>query len=731
MPRRLPALSLLALAISSIAHGQTLDSRDDWGGVGLLQTPSARMAEEGEFAVTASRTSPYTRYNFSLQPFPWLEGNFRYTNVTGVPYGPEWLSGDQHYKDKSVDVKVRLWQESRYLPEVAAGVRDLGGTGLFASEYLVASKRFGSVDASLGFATGYMGSRGDFANPLGAIKERFKTRPDTSSGTWADTGQVSWKDMFRGRVGVFGGVNWQTPWDRLALKLEYDGNDYSQEGRGLQIEQDSPINLGAVFRLGESAQFTVGWERGNEAVVGLTLRSNFAKLRPAPKPLDPPPVALKPRATRAGDAADDADGIPYRDAAALASARREQVVQAHTAVDWADVSAQLYQNAGVDVERIGVRGNELIVAGVQGQYYQPAQSLGRMARILDGVASDDIEWFTLANRRTGLDVAETSIHRDSFADYVDGRIGLDELMRRVELNPPSQQKREPLHEVPVKPFSQSTGFGYSQIIGGPDGFILYQVSANYNANWWFNKNLWLAGTASYNLLNNYDKFRYDAPSNLPRVRTDMRQFVTTSDFTIPNLQLTGTYQFSRDVYGMAYAGLLEYMYGGAGGELLYRPFGERWALGVDANWVKQRSYRQNASFRDYEVGTGHATLYYTFGEQQRVAMALSAGRYLAGDWGATLSLTRVFDNGATMGAYATKTDVSSEEFGEGSFDKGIYFSIPFDFLLPRSTQSRGNIMWQPLVRDGGARLIRRYNLHTLTGDRNTDFFYGNRDRIGE
>ena len=28
-----------------------------------------------------------------------------------------------------------------------------------------------------------------------------------------------------------------------------------------------------------------------------------------------------------------------------------------------------------------------------------------------------------------------------------------------------------------------------------------------------------------------------------------------------------------------------------------------------------------------------------------------------------------------LGAYATKTDVSAEEFGEGSFDKGIFFQF--------------------------------------------------------
>ena len=44
---------------------------------------------------------------------------------------------------------------------------------------------------------------------------------------------------------------------------------------------------------------------------------------------------------------------------------------------------------------------------------------------------------------------------------------------------------------------------------------------------------------------------------------------------------------------------------------------------------------------------------------------------LAGDKGVTLDLSRRFKSGFTMGVFATKTNLSAEEFGEGSFDKGF------------------------------------------------------------
>ncbi|MEZ0471190.1 YjbH domain-containing protein [Luteimonas salinilitoris] len=732
-----PVLGLLALGVCAGVHGQTLSSQSDWGGVGLMQTPSARMAEPGELAFTATHTSPYSRYNVSMQPFSWLEGTFRYMNVTSLNYGPEGLSGDQHYKDKSIDVKLRLWRESRWLPEVALGIRDLGGTGLFSGEYLVASKRFGPVDVSFGAATGYLGNRGDFGNPLGALDDRFETRPSPSSSV-VNAGKFGLGSMFRGRVGMFGGIAWQTPWERLELKLEYDGNDYRHEPRNIRIRQSSPINIGAVLTAHPNVQFSLGWERGNEAMVGITLRTNLDQAISMAKPLDPPAVAPRERdataeGTAAAGARADGGSAPgfHRDAADKAHAERERNLQALAGTDWEAVADLLHDNAGFNVEQIQLRGSELLVTGAQGRYFYPAKGLGRSARILDHAAGPNVEWFTLVNTTFGMPMAEASIHRGKFADYLEGRIGLDDLTRNVELNPPSRQRRDVLYQAPLDRFDHDLALGFGQTIGGPDAFFLYQVSADYAASYFFSRSLWLSGAASANLLNNYDKFRYDAPSNLPRVRTDLRRYLTTADVTFPNLQLTGVRQLSRDVYGMAYAGMLEYMYGGVGGEVLYRPFGERWALGLEANWVKQRGFRQNASFRDYEVATGHATLYYQLGEDPRIRATVSAGRYLAGDWGATFNLARVFDNGAIMGAYFTMTDVSSEQFGEGSFDKGIYFSVPFELFLPRSTRARSTVLWNPLTRDGGARLGRKYHLYDLTDERDRSFFFENIDRIDE
>jgi hypothetical protein len=136
---------------------------------------------------------------------------------------------------------------------------------------------------------------------------------------------------------------------------------------------------------------------------------------------------------------------------------------------------------------------------------------------------------------------------------------------------------------------------------------------------------------------------------------------------------------------------------------LWQPANQVWGLGAEINWVQQRDFDQLFSFRDYDVVTGHASLYWDTG-WHGVSAQIDAGRYLAGDWGGTFKLKRRFSNGWEMGAFATFTEVPFSEFGEGSFDKGIVLTIPFDWALPFESRSQYSTVIRPLTRDGGQQL---------------------------
>ena len=99
-------------------------------------------------------------------------------------------------------------------------------------------------------------------------------------------------------------------------------------------------------------------------------------------------------------------------------------------------------------------------------------------------------------------------------------------------------------------------------------------------------------------------------------------------------------------------------------------------------------------------------------------MQLHAGKYLAGDKGLSLDFSRRFNSGFVVGIFATKTNLSSVEFGEGSFDKGFYFSIPTKLFYPDFRSGVISFGLHPLTKDGGSFLTQQNQLFSIFGETN-------------
>ncbi len=667
------------LSPQSSTHSKGLGlTSSDWGSVGLLQTPTARMREEGDFAFTLNRVYPNTNIKVFLQPFDWLEVGFGYISISNRLYGPA-IAGSQATKDKNIDAKFRISEESAYLPQVAIGMRDIAGTGLFSGEFFVANKRAGDLDLSLGMGWGNVGGRGDVSNPLGSIFPGYKLRKGADVG---QGGTFSPGTYFSGPAALFGGVQYQTPWQPLILKLEYDGNNYQNQAQGNNLVQNSPWNFGVVYRAANSMDISLGIERGNTAMLSVTLHTSLSKMS-MPKLSDPARVPVV-------------------------------VSRPELAPDWAKTSRDLAVQTDWPVRSIEQNGHDLRVTLDDADAGYWPDRVGRAASVLHRDAPAFIDRFTLVYRKHGLDLAEHRIDRDAWVE------------QKTQALAPTEQREAVIAQAPVRPeagtplfqgarpaFEASPGMNFNYSLGGPNDFILYQLAATAKAKLRLADDTWLQGGVQLGLIDNYNEFTYTAPSNLPRVRTFIREYKTTSNFTMPNLQATHTGKLTENQYYSVYGGYLEEMFAGAGGEWLYRPFESRLAFGVDVNAVQQRDFRQDFNLRSYRVATGHATVYWDTGWNNVHAKA-SVGSYLAKDVGATIEVARTFHNGVRMGAGFTKTNVSAEQFGEGSMDKWLFFSIPFDAMLTRSSSSTANIIWKPLTRDGGAKLDRAVTLYDVT-----------------
>ena len=646
----------------------------NFGTSGLLQAPSARMRPEGTLLFSRTRVDPYTHMNIVMQPLKGIEFGLRYTAIGDRLYGPEFFSGSQTYKDKGFDLKAGIWEESRFIPAVAVGLRDLAGTGLFSSEYVVASKRLWDFDMTAGVGWGQM-----------AGARRAGGAGVATGGTFAVT------NYFSGPAKPFAGLQWSS--GQYVFKAELDPNDYRNEPNGSgSLARRSRYNFGLTYRPYRWLDLTAGWERGNTLGLTFTFHTDVSQLQ-IPKFGDLPAVPVSP-------------------------------IAPVSAPDWKKTAGDVKAQTGWSVGSVRAAGANLSVeldepGGTYRQY-----RVDRAVAVLHRDAPQDIKQFTLRNNAFDIPMSEYVVDRTR---WVESR--LEPKTPRGDV--PASVVREntaPEGKVLFKneeePFLTGFRIGYGQHLGSPAGFILYQVYASQSiAMRLGSRSTWLTGSVRYRLIDNFDKFKYDGFSGLPPVRTYLRRYMIDSRLTIPELMITHARKVSNNQYVSLYGGYLEEMFAGAGAEWLYRPFASRFAFGVDVNLVKQREFVQRFGFLDpaYQVATGHATAYWDTG-WNGVELRASVGRYLAKDLGATVEAVKTFKTGVTVGAFATKTNVSAEQFGEGSFDKGIFLSIPFDAMFTKSTPGSYSTLYRPLTRDGGAKLVRPMQLYGLTGLRDRRLF---------
>ena len=243
----------------------------------------------------------------------------------------------------------------------------------------------------------------------------------------------------------------------------------------------------------------------------------------------------------------------------------------------------------------------------------------------------------------------------------------------------------------------------------PDRPVRTEVGAQVTASYRPTPGLTFSGKLRYALAGDIESSARVSDSRIEPVRTYGVRYARESELQINSLTAEYMFRPGKNLFGRVSAGYLETMFGGVSAELLWYPIGARLAFGSEVNFVQQRDFNGLLGFQDYKVVTGHASAYYDF--SNGFLGQVDAGRYLAGDWGATVSLDREFNNGFRVGAYFTMTDVSSTDFGEGSFDKGIRIEIPLSWMTGKPSKKVLKQTIQPITRDGGARLNVDNRLH--------------------
>jgi hypothetical protein len=649
---------------------------NDFGVGGVLDVPSARMAPENTFTSTYSRKDVADIYAIAYQPFPRLETSFRYTifnprEKSPVP-GTRCVANANNcdgLRDRSFEVKWRLLEESELIPQLTLGLRDIIGTGAWGSEYIVGSKQLGNFDLSVGMGWGRLSERRSASNPLIHLNDRFSVR-DASFGLG---GEFSVKSYFRGPdIGVFGSARYSIPAWRLDLLAAYNSDSYAREVAFGTIDAPNALSIGLEWQASPGVRLALSRQQG-----GIAFKLSAA--------LDT--GARSPRKSPNNFGAGKGTAPP---------------ANFERGLTWWPRLTHDAETSGVFIKDLRWDDEQSITLRYKNLSYQlEADAIRRTLALVDQYAPMKVENVQLVGEALDLPTHTVRYRRPAG--------GASALLARaaspIEVGPPIELTTLPAETRPVSyPHGgMDLGLNLRAYIFDPDHPFLYQLSlrargeVELGAGWSFG-GIWVQ-----NIDSQFDRIVREGGSALPPVRTDLKRYLQEGESGIDQLALVKRGKVGRDFYYQAYAGILEEMYSGIGAELLWRRADLPFAVGANLNGLRQREFDKMFGLREYQTVTGHVSFYWAT-PLKNVDAAVHVGRYLARDTGATLEVSKRFANGWVVGAFATLTDVPFEAFGEGSFDKGLIFSIPFDLYSPRNTGGGYRTILRPINRDGGRML---------------------------
>lgn len=640
------------------------------GTPGLIDMPTAEVAPDSTLSFTYSKMGQMTTQGtLSFQVTPRFSASFRYSKAPGT-----YAKGFTF--DRSFDLRFRLLDETTYMPALSLGLNDFLGTGLYAGEYVVATKSFGEkFRATAGLGWGRLASFGSFASPLG-------TRPANPVGYGGKLNYVQW---FRGPVAAFGGLSYQAT-DKLALKAEYSSDAYVREVGFGKLKRRLPLNFGAEYEISRGISLAAYYMYGSTLGAQFTFAVN-PRQATAPSGLETAPLAVRPRPDRSVDpqvwGADwqsDPQVQPEIQTALAAALKKD---------------GQRLESMSLSATRAEVRVTNL-------RYDATAQAVGRVARAMTRAFPASVETFVIVPVQNGIALSSVTVRRSDIEAFE--HAPAPDIFERVTFGDAYKTNGNDLVPTPgLYPKFSWALTPYTAIgLFDPDKPVRYDFGLRLSGRYEVLPGLVFSGAVRKKIIGNLNKVTRTSNSVLPHVRSDIAQYDIKGDPSIENLTLAWYGRPGRNLYSRVTFGYLEPMFAGISGEVLWKPVDSRFALGAEVNYVRQRAYDQLFGLQSYGVMTGHVSGYYDLGNG--FTTQLDVGRYLAGDYGATLSVDRVFANGWRVGGFATLTNVPFSKFGEGSFDKGLRITIPIEWALGKPSREQATTSIRSLSRDGGARL---------------------------
>jgi hypothetical protein len=611
----------------------------NWGGTGLMETPTARVLKEGRYRIGVSQIDPYRYYYGAVSPLKGLEIGGRITEVLDLPVSPGSASwqGYGNYKDKAVDLKYQLLPEGKWTPAFAIGLMDPHGTRLYPSQYLVMSKQIYPFDFSIGLGNGRFGKR-----PLPTQGEGVKLEIFEDQKTWLSDSQF------------FGGVEF-APSDSFSIMLEYSPIRYHEQTSDPAQKKYFPravpsqFNVGLRLRPYRWTEIDLSWQRGNQW--GINLSVAFDLGNPLVPIYDP----------------------AYRET----PAQRPKPLEER-------IARALYESGFMDVGVIQ-NGDDLLIEAENDKYFFQPRAIGVALRTLNEIVPPSIRRVRLVLLNNGIPLTAFDVLRSDIGLFEEEMITVNEFLKLSGFETDLSNARTTVRQY-VKHFDYGIKPEFRTFLNDPSGFFKYRLGVSG----WGGYRPWRGAS----LVAGLEFYPLNTVSSVNQplskaVRSDMVPY-QQDHIVLANLLFEQIDKFRHEIYGRVAAGILEVQYAGLDGEVAKPFFDGRVMIGVSGSLVKKREAGRPFRLKENEDKDYYTTAFFNTRlniPELEASIDLKSGQFLAGDRGTRITLSKFF-NGVTLSAWYSFTDTSvfTDSFNKGYHDKGIAVTIPL--RLFRGTDSR-------------------------------------------
>jgi len=637
-------LVLATLLFTDQFYGDSFEHNlyNNYGVVGLISTPTARTYNEGVHGVTVYNGTPNQTVTLSSNPYDWFEASFFYTNVQDRPYCYETYDIVCKQDFKDKGFNVKL-----RLKEQGKLPAIAIGLNDFAGTGIYSSEyivgSYGINKTDFHFGLGFGLLNGSELNFKNPLSYISDKFNDRPTNTEGLGGSFQPSRYFSGETASpFFGVSHVLS-NKLLLRAEYDSS--VRPGLVPFRTPENDFSFGVDYLITDNFSIGVSYERGDYASFRFVYKN---------------------------------DPVKTFETTQYARGDRRRGDNKYT---------QLINN--LEENGIGVK-----------KLTRNANSIGlQLTQVIH------------PNLRVVEDIINQSARDAGITEDIVKDIEIANLLAVQEIDDSYRASSQTIYErSTAKRFSTNTRANFRPFLASREEFFKGAFLVENDTEFILRENLFFNTNLKYSLADNLDDLFLPPVDVFPaQVRSDVKQYlknVKDGGILIGRAQLDYHLTPFKNHHIMMSAGIFEDMFSGVGGEYLYFTPNTNYSFGVDVFKVFKRDYSWRFGLLDYE--NTMATVNFNYRNYGTIPfdMKVSAGEYLAGDVGFTIEFSRSFYNGVYFGAFATFTDVTTAQFGEGSFDKGIFFNIPIYGNLV-------NYTWRPLTKDPGAKLNRRHTLHGL------------------